>query len=109
MIRVQEDDFDIGMEIKALTKGRTEIGGVASFIGLVRDFVEAGEGGEVTSIRAMMLEHLGHGNASDEILRAIEIMIREKIACTPDMGGNATTSECTSSILEILADKAHAA
>ena len=51
MIRVQKGDFDIGLELEKLTKGNSKIGGVCSFIGLVRDF--AG-GGEVTG---MTLEH----------------------------------------------------
>jgi molybdopterin synthase catalytic subunit len=46
-IAVQEEDFDIGAEIAALTRGRTDIGGVGSFIGVVR-------GGETA---AMTLEH----------------------------------------------------
>ncbi|MBL8707900.1 MAG: molybdenum cofactor biosynthesis protein MoaE, partial [Rhodospirillaceae bacterium] len=37
VIKVQAADFDIGAEIAALTQGNTAIGGVASFIGLVRD------------------------------------------------------------------------
>lgn len=51
MIRVQEEDFDPGTEIAALTAGKTHIGGVASFIGLVRDMAE-GDG-----VAAMTLEH----------------------------------------------------
>ena len=51
MIRVQQEDFDIGAEIAAMTRSRTDIGGVASFIGLVRDIA----GGE--SVGAMTLEH----------------------------------------------------
>ena len=51
MIRVQREDFDVGAEIAALTRGKTGIGGVASFIGLMRDFA----GG--SAIRAMTLEH----------------------------------------------------
>src|SRR5215510_10104819 len=51
MIRVQRDDFDIGAELAALTAGRTDIGGVASFIGLVRDM--AGN----NAVGAMTLEH----------------------------------------------------
>lgn len=49
-VRVQREDFDPGREIEALTAGNTAIGGVASFIGLVRDM--AGEG-----VGAMTLEH----------------------------------------------------
>ncbi|MBT3330069.1 MAG: molybdenum cofactor biosynthesis protein MoaE, partial [Rhodospirillaceae bacterium] len=37
MIKVQTDDFDVGAELAALSRGRTEVGAVASFIGLVRD------------------------------------------------------------------------
>ena len=38
MIRVQGEDFDIGVEIARMTEGNTEIGGLASFVGLVRDY-----------------------------------------------------------------------
>jgi molybdopterin synthase catalytic subunit len=51
MIRVQQEDFDVGAELAALTAGRTDIGGVASFIGLVRDMA----GG--AAVGAMTLEH----------------------------------------------------
>lgn len=50
MIRVQTEDFDIGAELKALTDGRTDIGAVVTFSGLVRDT----NGGTVSS---MELEH----------------------------------------------------
>ncbi len=51
MIRVQREDFDIGVELAALTRGRTDIGGVASFVGIVRDSLQ----GE--PLAAMTLEH----------------------------------------------------
>ena len=51
MIRVQREDFDVGAEIARLTEGHHGIGGVASFIGLVRDMA----GGD--KIGAMTLEH----------------------------------------------------
>jgi molybdopterin synthase catalytic subunit len=51
MIRVQREDFDVGAELAALARGKTGIGGVASFLGLVRDLA----GGE--KIGAMTLEH----------------------------------------------------
>ena len=37
MIRVQREDFDIGRELDRLAAGDHSIGGVASFVGLVRD------------------------------------------------------------------------
>ena len=51
MIRVQREDFDIGAEMAALARGKTNIGGMAAFVGLVRDIA----GGEAVS--AMTLEH----------------------------------------------------
>lgn len=51
MIRVQQQDFDAGAELAALTAGDTGIGGVCLFIGLCRDFAE----GE--TIERMTLEH----------------------------------------------------
>jgi len=51
MIKVQREDFDVGAELAALTAGRTDVGGVASFIGLVRDMA----GG--ATVGAMTLDH----------------------------------------------------
>jgi molybdopterin synthase catalytic subunit len=51
VIRVQREDFDPGQELERLTRGRHEIGGVVSFVGLVRDMA----GG--AKIGAMTLEH----------------------------------------------------
>ena len=51
MIKVQREDFDVGRELDALTNGNPHVGGVASFIGLVRDM---GGGDRVT---ALTLEH----------------------------------------------------
>src|SRR5690554_1191788 len=50
MIRVQTEDFDIGAEAKALTAGRTDIGALVTFTGLVRDMND----GRVSS---MEIEH----------------------------------------------------
>ena len=36
-IRIQAEDFDPGREVERLTCGRNDIGGVVSFIGIVRD------------------------------------------------------------------------
>jgi len=38
MIRVQREDFDVGHELERLAAGEHMVGGIASFIGLVRDF-----------------------------------------------------------------------
>ena len=50
-VRVQEGDFDTGRELEAMTKGRTDVGAQASFVGRVR---AANEGDAVS---AMTLEH----------------------------------------------------
>lgn len=69
-IRVQEEDFDVGTEIAALTEGRTEIGGVAVFIGLVRDFIEEGSEAARAEIRGMTLEH--YPGMTEKMLTRIE-------------------------------------
>ena len=51
MIRVQEQDFDLGAELQQMREGNTAIGGLCSFVGLVRDM--AGD----ANIGAMTLEH----------------------------------------------------
>ena len=51
MIRVQEQDFEFGTELAAMTAGNHGIGGVCSFVGLVRD-IASGE-----TVSSMTLEH----------------------------------------------------
>ncbi|MBD3610530.1 MAG: tartrate dehydrogenase [Gammaproteobacteria bacterium] len=52
---------------------------------------------------AMMLEHLGHQDAHDVILKAIETVLSDPSAPrTPDMGGNATTTELGDAIAAIV-------
>ena len=40
---------------------------------------------------AMMFDHLGHRDAHDSIMNAVEKVLREKQSLTPDMGGSAST------------------
>ena len=51
IVRVQEGDFDTGRELESLTRGRTDVGAVASFTGLVRASSEG------SAVSAMTLEH----------------------------------------------------
>lgn len=52
---------------------------------------------------AMMLDHLGHRDAHDAILGAIETVLADPTAPrTPDMGGNATTAELGDAIAGLL-------
>lgn len=59
-VSVQEQDFDVGAEIAALSGGRDDIGAVASFVGLVRadklSSEKVGAGG-TAPVCAMTLEH----------------------------------------------------
>ncbi len=50
-ISVQREAFDVGAEIAALTRGRTDIGGIGLFVGTVRDTAQG------RRIVAMTLEH----------------------------------------------------
>ena len=50
-ILVQADAFDLGTEVDAMRQGRTDIGAIASFVGLARD-IDEGSG-----VAAMTLEH----------------------------------------------------
>lgn len=64
MIRVQREDFDVGREISALTKGNHKIGGLSVFVGLVRDI--AGD----SMVSAMTLEH--YPGMTEKMLAKIE-------------------------------------
>jgi molybdopterin synthase catalytic subunit len=70
VIRVQEAPFDVGAELAALSAGRTDIGAVASFVGLVRD--HAGE----EAIGAMTLEH--YPGMTEKKLAEIEAVACER-------------------------------
>lgn len=50
-IRVQAEDFDISEELAILRQGETQIGAIASFIGLVRDI------NEQENVASLELEH----------------------------------------------------
>ena len=54
-VRVQAEDFDPGAELSALTAGKTSVGGVCLFVGLVRDIAKVDGAEQVIS--SMTLEH----------------------------------------------------
>ncbi len=70
MIRVQTEDFDVGAEIEALTRGNHAVGGLAVFVGLVRDRV-----GE-EALGAMTLEH--YPGMTETALARIEAEANER-------------------------------
>jgi len=50
-IVVQSESFDLGAEVDAMRAGRTDIGAIASFVGLARDMNDG------SGVTAMTLEH----------------------------------------------------
>ena len=54
MIRVQEQDFDLGDEYARFIKDQKETGAVVTFTGLVRDFQKKGQ---IDKVQAITLEH----------------------------------------------------
>ncbi|MFV3075838.1 molybdenum cofactor biosynthesis protein MoaE [Niveispirillum fermenti] len=74
-VRVQRDDFDIGAELDTLTAGNAGIGGLCSFVGLVRDLhPDAGEA--AGTVRALTLEH--YPGMTERQLTAIEAEARAR-------------------------------
>ncbi|MBB4632306.1 molybdenum cofactor biosynthesis protein MoaE [Sphingosinicella soli] len=71
-VRVQTGAFDLGAETRALSQDRTDIGAIASFVGLVR-------GGE---IEAMTLEHY-----PAMTVKALEAIAAEAARRWPLLGG----------------------
>ncbi|WP_026988155.1 molybdenum cofactor biosynthesis protein MoaE [Fodinicurvata fenggangensis] len=69
-VRVQEVDFDPGRELDRLTRENTGIGGVTSFIGLVRDM--AGD----QPVSGMTLEH--YPGMTEKMLERIEAEAHER-------------------------------
>ena len=50
-VRIQENDFDISAEIRALRKGDPRVGAVVTFLGTVRDMNDG------SKVKGMALEH----------------------------------------------------
>ena len=69
-VKVQAEDFDVGAELAALTAGNLAIGGMTSFVGLVRDL-----GGD-DALQAMTLEH--YPGMTEKMLREIEAEANER-------------------------------
>jgi molybdopterin synthase catalytic subunit len=69
-IRVQREDFDIGAEIARVGKEGNDVGGIASFVGIVR----GGDGED--AIGAMTLEH--YPGMTEKELERIEAEARAR-------------------------------
>lgn len=68
-VRVQNDDFDPGRELTALTEGRHDVGGVAAFVGLTREFAHD------RRLIAMTIEHYP-GMTERQLARLAEDAVR---------------------------------
>lgn len=62
-VRVQSEDFDVGMEIERLRLARPDIGAIVSFTGQVRDLNEG------TTVSTLTLEH--YPGMTEKALQAI--------------------------------------
>jgi molybdopterin synthase catalytic subunit len=67
-VRVQRADFDVGAELASLTAGRTDVGAVVSFTGLVRD--------ASGTLATMELEH--YPEMTEKALAGIEAEARRR-------------------------------
>ncbi|WP_259780926.1 molybdenum cofactor biosynthesis protein MoaE [Aestuariispira ectoiniformans] len=63
-VRVQQEDFDLAREMKAMTDGNHNVGGLCSFVGLVRDMNDGDD------VSAMTLEH--YPGMTEKMLERIE-------------------------------------
>jgi molybdopterin synthase catalytic subunit len=71
-VRVQTQDFDIGAELEKLAADNHQVGGIASFIGLVRDIAPEGSGAS----SSMTLEH--YPGMTEKRLAGIEAEARRR-------------------------------
>lgn len=70
MIKVQQADFDLAEELKALENAQNQTGAVVSFIGLVREFATGSD------VSAMVLEH--YPGMTEQELERIETEARQR-------------------------------
>ena len=70
MIKVQNQDFDIGAELDVLCGGKTAAGALSSFVGMVRDISDDGP------ISSMTLEH--YPGMTERQLEKLEAEARER-------------------------------
>jgi molybdopterin synthase catalytic subunit len=69
IIRVQNEDFDLSALNRELLGGRSDVGAIASFIGLVRDLEDA-------PLQQMTLEH--YPGMTEKALQGIAAKARER-------------------------------
>ena len=70
MVRVQLEGFDVGAEIASFGRGNHGIGGIATFVGMVRELHDD------TPVRAMTLEH--YPGMTERQLEVMETEARQR-------------------------------
>ena len=70
VIRVQEEDFNVGEELARLCDGKPQLGAVACFVGLVREMTDG------DAIASMTLEH--YPEMTEKQLQQIVAQARER-------------------------------
>jgi molybdopterin synthase catalytic subunit len=55
IVRVQDADFDAGVELTRMRADKPSVGAIASFIGVVRDMNQVGD--EIATVASLTLEH----------------------------------------------------
>jgi molybdopterin synthase catalytic subunit len=80
VVRVQEEDFDVGVELMALRHADASIGArigaIASFIGLVREMNDGNDGSDGASVSEMTLEY--YPGMTEKALAAIVLEARQR-------------------------------
>ena len=74
-VRVQREDFDPGVELAGFSAGKTHVGGICLFIGLVRDYL-GDDPQQAARVRGMTLEH--YPGMTERQLQAIEAQARQR-------------------------------
>ena len=70
--------------------------------GSAPDIAGKGIANPIASIRsaALMLRHLGYGNAAARIDKAVDGVVREGRVLTPDLGGKSQTEEVVAEVIK---------
>jgi molybdopterin synthase catalytic subunit len=72
VVRVQEEDFDVGVELAALRRADARVGAIATFVGVVRDMNDG------SGVSEMTLEH--YPGMTEKALEAIVVEAKARWA-----------------------------
>jgi len=69
MIKIQENDFNLNEEVQNIISNNNNIGGISSFIGIVR-------GGKNNTLKSMTLEH--YSGMTEKMLEKIDLEAQKR-------------------------------